>query len=324
MVFRGEAIEDDMRVSAVIPAYNEERNIERMLDSLLAQRMTRGDLLEAVVVASGCTDSTCEVVRGVMGRNRRVRLLNQDVRMGKAAAFNAYFREHDPRADVILMASADILLQPGFVDLLLAAFEDPSVGMCGGRPMPTNSRDTLAGRVVHFLWDMHHDVALKDPKLGEATAIRARLVRPLPELSPVDEASLEAQVREAGLMLRYVPEAVLANRGPDNLREFFSQRRRIAAGHFWLRETAGYSVATMDVGRIVRLALRYPTFTDPGTDAAYLVAAGLETAARALGLFDAMRGHSHAIWSIAPSAHQAIGSQEREADPNPVARASHG
>lgn len=312
------------RVSAVIPAYNEERNIERMLTSLLEQRLTLGTLGEVVVVSSGSTDGTEAIVREVARRERRVRVLRQDVRLGKAAALNAYLRERDPSADVILITSADLLLQPGFLELLLKAFDDPAVGMCGGRPVPINSRDTLMGRVVHVMWELHHEVNLIAPKLGEAVAIRASVVDALPEDSPVDEASLEAQVHAKGLRLCYVPEAVLANRGPDSAREFLRQRRRIAAGHYWLRETTGYAVSTLDLGFIAKLGLRFPKFTDPAHDLPYAAAAAMELVGRAFGYFDLKRGYSHAIWKIAPSAHAALERQAPErAVPPPSAKAAN-
>lgn len=300
------------RVSAVIPAYNEERNIERMLGSMLEQRMAKGALTEVVVVSSGSTDDTDAIVQRVGQRDGRVRLLRQDVRLGKAAALNAYLRERDLSADVILIASADLLLQPGFLDLLLKAFDDPTVGMCGGRPVPVNSRDTFMGRVVHVMWELHHEVNLIAPKLGEAVAIRASVVGALPEDSPVDEASLEAQVHDRGLRLCYVPQAVLANRGPDSVREFLRQRRRIAAGHYWLRETTGYAVSTLDLVFLAKLAMRFPKLTDPAHDLPYAAAAAMELVGRAFGYFDLRRSFSHAIWKIAPSSHAALEPQVDE------------
>lgn len=296
-----------MRVSIVVPAYNEERNIRRLLGSVLEQRLASGVLVEVVVVASGCTDGTRAEVESVRARDARVRLLVQDARLGKAAAINAYLRERDASADLVVISSADILVQPGCLELLVQAFRaEPALGMCGGRPVPTNPRTNLLGRMVGFLWDLHHERALESPKLGELVAARASLLGPLPVTSPVDEASLEAVVTEQGYRLGYVPEAVVTNRGPERLSEYFSQRRRIAAGHYWLRDTSGYEVSTLDVRRVARLALGYFTLTDPKVDAAYLAAIGVEAVARGVGYLDARRNHSHAVWRVAESAHQAV------------------
>lgn len=293
-----------MLVSAVVPAYNEERNIKRMLESLLGQKTQRGELIEVVCVLSGCTDGTQDIVEAKAEKDPRVRPLVQDVRLGKTAALNAYLREKSPRAEIVVVASADVLLQPGFLDVLLSQFEaDPKLGMAGGRPVPINSRDTLAGRLVAFQWDLHHEIALISPKLGEAVAVRANLLTPVAEGSPVDEASLEAMVSKQGYTLKYVPEAVIVNRGPDNVREFLRQRRRIACGHYWVRQTEGYEVSTLDWKRILPLALRHFTLTQPVTDASYALAMALEAFARAVGWLDLVRGYNHSVWRIAHSAH---------------------
>jgi poly-beta-1,6-N-acetyl-D-glucosamine synthase len=291
-----------LRVSACVTAHNEERNIRKLLRSLLGQKIEPHLLCEVVVVASGCTDGTTAEVQELAKDDTRLRLIVQDARLGKSSAINAYGRERDRTADTVAMVSADLILQPGCLLLLLERLAGaPQVGMVGARPVPTNPRGQLMGNIVGFLWQLHHDIASESPKLGEVVVLRSCLVRPIPEDSPVDEATFEASVVAQGRVLSYVPEAVVANRGPDNLREYFGQRRRIAAGHFWLRRRTGYSVPTLDVKRIARHAVRYLTFADPTTDASYVAAALIEGAARAWGYFDYKREYNHAIWKVASS-----------------------
>ena len=52
-----------MNVSILVPAHNEARNIENLLDSLLAQETHDARIIEIVVVASGCTDETAVLAR---------------------------------------------------------------------------------------------------------------------------------------------------------------------------------------------------------------------------------------------------------------------
>jgi cellulose synthase/poly-beta-1,6-N-acetylglucosamine synthase-like glycosyltransferase len=234
-----------------VTAHNEERNIRKLLRSLLGQKVEPHVLSEVVVVASGCTDGTHAEVQDLAKDDARLRLIIQDARLGKASAINAYGRERDRTVDAVAVVSADLILQPGCLVLLLDRLASaPDVGMVGPRPVPTNPRGRLMGNMVGFLWQLHHNIASESPKLGEVVVLRSSLLRPIPENSAVDEATLEAGVVEQGRSLSYVPEAVVANRGPDNLHEYFDQRRRIAAGHFWLRRRTGYSVPTLDVKRI--------------------------------------------------------------------------
>ncbi|HEV2038246.1 MAG TPA: glycosyltransferase, partial [Candidatus Eremiobacteraceae bacterium] len=57
-----------------IMAYNEERNIARLLDSVLQQSVS-DRLASIVVVASGCTDRTCEIVEHYARRDSRISLI---------------------------------------------------------------------------------------------------------------------------------------------------------------------------------------------------------------------------------------------------------
>ena len=47
-----------------VMAYNEERNIGRLLTALLAQQTSKCQIDEILVLASGCTDSTVDIVSG--------------------------------------------------------------------------------------------------------------------------------------------------------------------------------------------------------------------------------------------------------------------
>ncbi|HEY8090428.1 MAG TPA: glycosyltransferase [Polyangiaceae bacterium] len=292
-----------MNVSIVVPAYNEARNIRRLLGALLDQEVRRARIVEIVVVASGCTDDTAEVARE-FGRGRPgVHLHVQERREGKVAAINAYLKMRDPRADVTIVCSADLEPEPGVVEKLVAFLRDhPEVGMVGGRPVPDNGDATLVGRMVTLLWELHHRVSLEVPKMGEIVAFRAHLVEYVSELSVVDEASIEDIVRAKGYRLGYVPDAVVKNHGPETMREYFEQRRRIARGHYWLEFAFGYEVATLDRGLVARTALETAREGGVRDRLALAAAIGTEVAARAVGFWDArVVGGKHRTWNVLAS-----------------------
>lgn len=305
-------------VSIVVAAYNEERNIAGLLRSILDQQLAAAELREIVVVASGCTDATHAEVERVARTDRRIRLLVQTARLGKVAAINAYLLERDPRCEVVVVCSADVCLHPGCLERLIEPFAaEPGLGMTGGRPIPNNQREALLGEMVHLLWELHHQRACQAPKLGEIVAIRGRILQPLTSGSPVDEASAEALVEASGHTLRYVPDALVTNHGPENLREYFEQRRRINAGHYWLRRACGYEPSTFNWRRVLPLALRQLSLRRPRRSLALAVSATVELAARAAGRIDLRLGRSHSIWKVSASARPRL-----EVDPPPP-RAAH-
>jgi glycosyltransferase involved in cell wall biosynthesis len=292
-----------MNVSIVVPAYNEGANIGRLLNALLEQRTKSARIIEIVVVASGCTDDTADIARD-LGRGRPgMHVHVQERRAGKVAAINAYLKLRDPRAEVTVVCSADLDIASDVVEKLVVSLrEHPGVGMVGARPVPDNDGSKLVGRMVKILWDLHHRVALEVPKMGEIVAFRSHLVEYVSELSVVDEASIEDIVRAKGYNLGYVPDAIVTNHGPENIREYFEQRRRIARGHYWLEFAFGYDVATLDRGLLVNVALDAARAEDRFGKLALLAAIGTEVGARALGFWDArIVGGKHRTWQALQS-----------------------
>ncbi len=245
-----------MNVSIVVPAYNEAANIRQLLASLLEQETRLARIVEIVVVASGCTDATAELSRDV-GRGRPgVHVHVEERRGGKVAAINTYLKLRDPRAEVTVVCSADLVVAPDVIEKMVVFLGDhPACGMVGGHPVPNNDGSKLVGRMVRLLWDMHHRVSLEVPKMGEIVAFRSRLVEYVSELSVVDEASIEDIVRAKGYTLGYVADALVTNHGPETLPEYFEQRRRIARGHYWLEFAFGYDVATLDRSLLAKAAI---------------------------------------------------------------------
>jgi hypothetical protein len=159
-----------------------------------------------------------------------------------------------------------------------------------------NDRGKLMGRIVHLLWELHHEVALHDPKLGELIAFRPVLPA-LPADTAVDEAAIESLVRAKGLRLVYAPGAIVRMKGPATVADYLAQRRRIHAGHLILKRQAGYSVSTLSLRRVLSAArrARRPTV-------ALAAAAALEATARLLGSWDArIARRDHRAWKPIPS-----------------------
>jgi cellulose synthase/poly-beta-1,6-N-acetylglucosamine synthase-like glycosyltransferase len=227
--------------SVGVTAHNEERNIGRLLERLLAQELRGVRIAEIIVVAGGCTDSTEEIVRGIASREPRVRLIREPERRGKAAAINLFLAES--KCGVCAVICADTLPAPDSLEKLVAPLADPRAGMTGARVVPLNLKNTFPGYLVHFLWNLHHEVALRQPKCGEMVAFR-RVFAALPEDTVVDEPQIEALVRAAGYDVLYAPDAVVRNLGPDNLREILMRRSSIVAGYIRLAWRTDYRTSS--------------------------------------------------------------------------------
>jgi GGDEF domain-containing protein len=282
--------------SVGIMAYNEEANIAKAVEAILTQRLSWGEISELVIVASGCTDRTTEIVEGLTHQDPRVRLILQEHRVGKASAINLFVSA--ARCPVLLMVSADVLVRDGTIDALLQHFRDPEVGMVGAHPIPVNDETTFLGHAVHVLWRLHDRLARMSPKLGEVVAFR-NVVPSIPSDTAVDEISIQALITQLGYRLVYEPEAVVYNHGPATVKDFLRQRRRIYAGHLRVNRQQGYEASTMSLRRIGRALVGSGSFATPRAATWTLGAIGLEAAARGLGHYDYMRHRSHQVWETA-------------------------
>src|SRR5690242_17270019 len=138
--------------SVGIMAYNEDENIADAIGTILGQELHSSHVAEVIVVASGCDDQTVPIVSEIGRRDARVRLIEQPEREGKASAINLFLAA--ATSPVLLMVSADVLVEDGTIDALLRHFEDQTVGMVGGHPIPVNREASFLGHTVHLQWRM--------------------------------------------------------------------------------------------------------------------------------------------------------------------------
>lgn len=288
--------ESKIRCSVGITAYNEEANIGRLLEAILAQRLYEVEISDIIVVASGCTDGTVDVVREYLPRDPRLQLHVQDRREGKTSAVNVFLAH--AREKICVLESGDTLPREDTVEAMVRMFHDPAVGMTGAHKVAVNTPEHIVGVLSHLRLQLEHQLCLEIPRLGELIAFR-KVFDQLPADVAMDEAFVEAFIIRRGMQVRYAPDAIVYNMGPQSVGDFVRQRRRNYAGHLYLKEKYGYQVSSLQNSRVVRIAL------GEVWGAVRLVAtlgflALLETYSRVLGAWDyRVRKRKHLVWDMA-------------------------
>ncbi len=234
-----------------IIAYNEAANIGKLLTAIQQQKLKNVLINKIFVVSSACTDGTDDIVQKFAEEDERIILIAEKNRRGKSAAINKFLAAAE--SEFLVLESGDTLPAKNTIEKMIEPFSNPKIGMTGGRPVPENESYTFIGYAVNLLWNLHHQMALISPKLGEMVAFR-KTFNSIPEDSAVDEASIEAIIREQKLQLQYIPEAIIHNKGPENIADFIKQRRRIEAGHLWLKEKSDYEVSSQNPAILVQIA----------------------------------------------------------------------
>ena len=300
------------KVTVGICAYNEDRNIEKLLQNVLQQQELSPDS-EVIVVCSGCTDNTANFVNTYATQDARVKPYFEKERKGKASAINHIIV--NATGDAILFISADTLPSKKCFPKLLSKLWRPNVGLVCGNPTPVNTSKSMIGRIVQLLWRFHGHVfeELNDAGLArhatEAFVVRRELVEKMPPETINDDAYIAVNVKKKGWLIKFCSDVPISICGPKTFKEYFQQRRRVVFGHYQLKKLTGespqYLVQMMPSQpiRTAKLALWLTTKYDPFTLLTFLVA---EFFVNIVALFDFGLGKTHVQWTVLPSTKTVI------------------
>jgi hypothetical protein len=225
-------------LSGGVVAYNEERNIERALESLLSQELPEGWQWGTVwVVASGCTDRTVPIARRVAARDARVQVIVESERRGKARALGEILRH--ATGDALVLLNSDARATPRAISELLRTAEGKRAPFAVmGRPLPTRRGPGPVGRMVRLLWDIHDEFHREVLARGQGTHLSDELLLLSLPMAPQIPDGIINDGSYVGAWLTqheggklYAPTAVVETESPTSLRDHLTQRRRILVGH---------------------------------------------------------------------------------------------
>lgn len=110
-----------MKISVIIPAYNEERYIEKCLQSI-ANQIEKPN--EIIVVDNNCADKTIKIAKEFGAR------VVKEKKQGMIFARNAGFDA--AKYEIIARTDADTILPKDWIARIKKAFEDPELGALSG------------------------------------------------------------------------------------------------------------------------------------------------------------------------------------------------
>jgi undecaprenyl-phosphate 4-deoxy-4-formamido-L-arabinose transferase len=136
-----------MKVSVVVPVFNEEANLEEFLRRLTAVMDGLGELFEVILVDDGSRDGSLEILKTWAARRPdRLRVLELSRNFGQHQAILAGFR--DVTGDAVVTLDADLQNPPEEIPKLLARFEE-GYDVVGG--VRRNRQDSWARRLASAL-----------------------------------------------------------------------------------------------------------------------------------------------------------------------------
>lgn len=165
-----------MRVSVIVPCFNEAESLPQLLRELAAVR-TEAGITEVIVVDDGSWDGSFSVVRDASAADPLVRGIRLQGNRGKAAALAAGFAEAG--GDVLVTLDADLQDDPAEIPKLLAALAAADLAV--GRKTPRRDPWTkvVPSRIFNALVHRLTGLALHDVNSG-AKAMRSAVAREFP------------------------------------------------------------------------------------------------------------------------------------------------
>ena len=167
-----------MRVSFLVPAYNEAATIVEVLDRVAALKLEQ----QIVVVDDGSTDSTGQLAEQWRGGREDVVVIRQENR-GKGAAIRAAIPHAD--GDIVVIQDADLEYDPidvpGLIEPIQRGVADVVFGsrLSGGRPQRAYLFWHLVGnRFLSLLTNVLFNTTISDMETGYK-AFRIEVLRSL-------------------------------------------------------------------------------------------------------------------------------------------------
>lgn len=135
-----------MKLSVVIPAYNEEDNIEPLINEALMFLSALNIETEIIVVDDGSTDNTFSILQNLQKKDSRIHLFKHGANRGLGAALLTGFKQ--AKGELVTWIPADGQIHPAELNKLLNVMDgcDFAVAKYAKRP------DSWIRRVNSVIW----------------------------------------------------------------------------------------------------------------------------------------------------------------------------
>ena len=221
-------------VSIIVPAYNEEVNSIRTVNSLLAQDYPD---IEIIFVDDGSKDMTYSHVKEAFNDNPKVHVFTK-LNGGKASALN--FGIEKCIADYVVCIDADTQLKTDAVSFLMKKFTDDSVGAVAGNVKVGNEVNMITRwQSIEYITSQNFDrrafdllncITVVPGAIGAFRKDAILIAGGFTTDTLAEDCDLTMRLLRNGYIIRNCTTALSYTEAPETFREFMKQRFRWSFG----------------------------------------------------------------------------------------------
>jgi cellulose synthase/poly-beta-1,6-N-acetylglucosamine synthase-like glycosyltransferase len=207
-------------ISIIVPSHNDEKTIQKNLESLLKQDY-KGKY--EIIVVDSSKDKTPDIVS-----QYPVKLIKQKPK-GPAAARNLGVKKS--KGSIIVFIDADCITPKNWLKNLLKPFSKPNVmGVAG--TYKTMNKESLIARFVGYEIEQRHEKMKNFKNIDFVAtfncAYRKKIFVKLggfnQKLTQAEDADLSFRITKKGFKIRYQPSAYVYHYHPDTLTKYLKQK----------------------------------------------------------------------------------------------------
>jgi len=216
------------KVSVIVPAFNEEKNIVQILNDILSQRQNGWELEEIFVYSDGSTDKTVEAASSI--NNTLIKIVGDSQRLGKVQRIQQFFKK--AKGEILVMFDADIKIKDcRTINFLVEAFNRDNRIMLASGNSKAFSPQTFFQRGVYGTFKVFYKSRLTIRKgdnlfacTGACLAVKNSFASEInfPQIKNED-TFLYFTCKKKKYKFAFVKEAVVYYKLPGKLSDYLSQ-----------------------------------------------------------------------------------------------------